>query len=75
MALEPPSKKKKIVWEKISRKGLDLDFAHSFLPKPEADELFDWFESTVEYFSGDLDQVKVFGKWHKIPRKQVINLI
>lgn len=73
MALEPPTKKKKIVWEKINRRGLDIDLAHHFLSKSEADELLDWFESTVEYFSGNLAQVKVFGKWHKIPRKQVIS--
>lgn len=70
----PPSKKLKISWNKISREGLDLDFSQSFICKTEADDLFTWFEKNVEYFSGDLAQVKVFGKWHKIPRKQVREL-
>ncbi|KAG8334534.1 Alpha-ketoglutarate-dependent dioxygenase alkB 2 [Homalodisca vitripennis] len=71
MALEPPTKKRKLIWNKISKEGLDLDFTRNFLSENEADALFDWFEKTVEYFSGELAQVKIFGKWHKIPRKQV----
>lgn len=67
----PAKRKKSIVWRKISKEGLDLDFTPNFLSKPEANSLLDWFEKNIEYFSGDLARVKVFGKWHNIPRKQV----
>ncbi|XP_054290214.1 DNA oxidative demethylase ALKBH2-like [Macrosteles quadrilineatus] len=71
LGMEPPKKKQKLSWNKIKKEGLDLDYNQRFLTKHEADDLLEWFEKNVEYFSGDLAQVKVFGKWHKIPRKQV----
>ena len=33
-------------------------------------ELFDLLEEEVEYLTGDLAKVKVFGKVYNIPRKQ-----
>lgn len=69
--MEPQKKKQKLSWNKIKKEGLDLDYNQRFLTKHEADDLLEWFEKNVEYFSGDLAQVKVFGKWHQIPRKQV----
>jgi hypothetical protein len=33
--------------------------------------IFRALEDTLEYFTGDMTKVQVFGKWHPIPRKQV----
>ncbi|XP_068204394.1 DNA oxidative demethylase ALKBH2-like [Palaemon carinicauda] len=56
-------------WRKIKRDNLDLDYAILFT-RSMADRLFDMLEEEVEYFSGDLAKVRVFGKWMNIPRKQ-----
>jgi len=68
---EPSLKKFKRFGQKIVKEGLDLDIELNFLTKSEANSLFDWCEKNLDYFSGDLAKVKVFGKWHNIPRKQV----
>nr|CAB3221255.1 alpha-ketoglutarate-dependent dioxygenase alkB homolog 3 [Phallusia mammillata] len=39
--------------------------------KNEADELFHQLESNVDYYSGDLARIKMFGKWVNIPRQHV----
>lgn len=57
-------------WEKIKRINLDLDYT-LLLPKLAATYLLQTLEEQVEYFTGDLARVKVFGKWHDLPRKQV----
>ncbi|KAG5868638.1 hypothetical protein JTB14_032799 [Gonioctena quinquepunctata] len=56
--------------KKTEGENLDLDYA-VVLPKTLADELFDQLQRTVEYYEGDLTKVRVFGKWHPIPRQQV----
>lgn len=57
-------------WRKITSENLDLSYTILF-PKRTADMIFERLENEVEYFSGDLLKVQVFGKWHQIPRKQV----
>lgn len=63
--------KDKISWKKITAENLDADYASQFLPRNVADALFKLLQKDVEYFSGDLAQVRIFGKWHSIPRQQV----
>lgn len=60
-------------WEKIKRENLDLDYV-VLLPKSVADSLLESLEEQVEYFTGDLAKVRVFGKWHDLPRKQVCHI-
>lgn len=57
-------------WRKISAEGLDLDYT-ILLPRSVASQLLKHLESELEYFSGDLARVHVYGKWHPIPRQQV----
>jgi alpha-ketoglutarate-dependent dioxygenase alkB family protein 2 len=61
-----------IQWKPYKAEGLDLEYAAHFLNKKEADVLFKRLESELVYYSGELTKVKVFGKWHDIPRQQVI---
>ncbi|XP_054749383.2 DNA oxidative demethylase ALKBH2-like [Lytechinus pictus] len=56
--------------KKISRENLDCDYLHLY-SKKEADILFQRCEESLDYFTGDLARIKVYGKWHDIPRKQV----
>ncbi|XP_020863576.1 DNA oxidative demethylase ALKBH2 isoform X1 [Phascolarctos cinereus] len=56
-------------WRKIQAENLDCDYTVLF-SREEADELLQTLEREVEYFEGDLSRVRVFGKWHRIPRKQ-----
>lgn len=59
-----------LVMRKITREGLDLDYL-KFFGKSTADYVFRRLESEVEYFTGDLLKIRVYGKWRTIPRKQV----
>ncbi|KAB0370440.1 hypothetical protein FD755_018402 [Muntiacus reevesi] len=56
-------------WRHIRAEGLDCDYTVLF-GKAEADEIFQELEKEVEYFTGALARVQVFGKWHSVPRKQ-----
>ncbi|KAK1160116.1 DNA oxidative demethylase ALKBH2-like [Acipenser oxyrinchus oxyrinchus] len=56
-------------WKKIEAEGLDCDYTLLF-HRLQADSHFQQLEKEVEYFSGDLAKVQVFGKFHNIPRKQ-----
>lgn len=58
-------------WRRITHENLILKYARIF-SKSTADYIFQKLEEEVEYFSGDLLKVKVYGKWHDIPRKQVL---
>ncbi|XP_024422603.1 DNA oxidative demethylase ALKBH2 [Desmodus rotundus] len=69
---EPPGKGADLAspsWRHIRSEGLDCDYMVLF-GKAEADEIFRELEQEVEYFTGALAQVQVFGKWHSVPRKQ-----
>lgn len=56
-------------WRHIRAEGLDCDYTVLF-GKAEADEILRELEREVEYFTGALARVQVFGKWHSVPRKQ-----
>ncbi|XP_042193324.1 DNA oxidative demethylase ALKBH2 [Callorhinchus milii] len=58
------------VWRHVAAEGLDCDYAVIFT-RSEADDIFLRLEEELEYFSGDLSRVQVYGKWYQIPRKQV----
>ncbi|XP_077282959.1 DNA oxidative demethylase ALKBH2-like [Arctopsyche grandis] len=60
----------RVKWRKITAEGLNLDYT-ILLPKVCADQVLRQLEETLEYFTGDLAKVKVFGRWHPIPRQQV----
>ncbi|KAK7065661.1 Alpha-ketoglutarate-dependent dioxygenase alkB 2 [Halocaridina rubra] len=55
--------------KKISRENLDLDYGILF-PRRIADNLVRILEEEVDYFTGEMARLHVFGKWHDIPRKQ-----
>lgn len=57
-------------WRKLSGENLDCDYTVLY-NKKEADELLIKCSELLEYNTGQLAKVKVFGKWHDIPRKQV----
>lgn len=56
-------------WQRLRAEGLHCDYTVLFV-KAEADEIFRELEQQVEYFTGALARVQVFGKWHSVPRKQ-----
>ncbi|KAM6155741.1 DNA oxidative demethylase ALKBH2 [Rhynchocyon petersi] len=56
-------------WQHIRAEGLNCDYTVLFA-RAEADEIFFELEKEVEYFTGTLARVQVFGKWHDVPRKQ-----
>lgn len=66
-----PLKKSKSSWKSIRNENLDLSYMSSFLDRPEARDVFVRLENEVKYFTGDLARVRVFGKWHDLPRQQV----
>ncbi|CAH2086895.1 unnamed protein product [Euphydryas editha] len=57
-------------WRKIREIGLDLEYAVT-IPRPIATTLLKELEETLCYFTGDLAQIKVFGKIYPLPRQQV----
>nr|XP_022916098.1 DNA oxidative demethylase ALKBH2-like [Onthophagus taurus] len=60
----------KVTWKKYSAEGLDLDYSLIF-NKQLASDIFLKLEDSIQYYTGDLTKVKVFGKYHNIPRQQV----
>ncbi|XP_021019208.1 DNA oxidative demethylase ALKBH2 [Mus caroli] len=56
-------------WRHLRAEGLSCDYTVLFR-KAEADKIFRELEQEVEYFTGALAKVQVFGKWHSVPRKQ-----
>ncbi|XP_049721810.1 DNA oxidative demethylase ALKBH2 isoform X1 [Elephas maximus indicus] len=56
-------------WRHIRAQDLDCDYTVLF-GRAEADEIFQQLEKEVEYFTGELARVQMFGKWHDVPRKQ-----
>ncbi|XP_066226788.1 DNA oxidative demethylase ALKBH2 isoform X1 [Saccopteryx leptura] len=69
---EPPGSSVNLAtpsWRCIRAEGLDCGYTVLF-GKAEADEIFRELEQEVEYFTGALAKVQVFGKWHSVPRKQ-----
>lgn len=58
-------------WQKINGENLNLDYCQKFLTQDEGIELMEYMENNVQYLHGKLSQVKVFGRYHPIPRQQV----
>ena len=56
-------------WTDVNRNNLNISYA-VVLDKLSCQKLFDSLEREIEYFQGELAQVKVFGKCHPIPRQQ-----
>jgi len=56
-------------WEEIKRENLSLSLKVIFT-KTECLDIFHKLEEEIEYLSGDLAKVRVFGKWHNLPRQQ-----
>ncbi|CAK1552663.1 unnamed protein product [Leptosia nina] len=57
-------------WKSIKDDGLDLEYS-VLIPGPLASDIFNELEETLEYFSGNLSKIKVFGKIYPLPRRQV----
>lgn len=57
-------------WKKLKAENLDLDYVKLY-SKSKADDIFQELERTLEYNTGHLAKVQMFGKWIDIPRKQV----
>ncbi|XP_063221807.1 DNA oxidative demethylase ALKBH2-like isoform X1 [Bacillus rossius redtenbacheri] len=62
---------KVLKWQKFSEEGLDLDYA-VLLPRDAASHLLQQLERVVTYLPPEVARVRVFGRWHPIPRQQVI---
>jgi len=56
-------------WETIKRDNLHLTHRVVF-DRSRCKDIFAKLEEEVEYLTGDLARVKVFGKWHSLPRQQ-----
>ena len=56
-------------WTKVSKADLSVTYSVIF-DRNSANKIFASLESEIEYFTGDLAQIKVFGKLHPIPRQQ-----
>ncbi|KAK7499079.1 hypothetical protein BaRGS_00009626 [Batillaria attramentaria] len=62
--------KSQLPWKKLRAENLDLDYVRLY-SKKEADDLLKELENALEYNTGHLARVQMFGKWIDIPRKQV----
>ena len=67
---EQESGNPKVKWKVIRAENLACDIVTMY-NKPKADELLDECERILSYNTGQLTKIRVFGKWHSIPRKQV----
>ncbi|XP_073944504.1 DNA oxidative demethylase ALKBH2-like [Choristoneura fumiferana] len=59
-----------INWKTIRKEGLNVDYAVA-IPRIIANGILKELEKTLEYFTGDLSKITVFGKVHPLPRQQV----
>ncbi|WAR02552.1 ALKB2-like protein [Mya arenaria] len=57
-------------WRDLRAENLDCDYGILF-SKVNADRILCQCERMLNYNEGQLAKVKIFGKWHDIPRKQV----
>ncbi|XP_075391072.1 DNA oxidative demethylase ALKBH2 [Tenrec ecaudatus] len=64
-----PAEEGGLRWQHIRAEGLDCDYTVLF-ERAEASEIFQQLEKEVDYFTGALARVQVFGKWYQVPRKQ-----
>ena len=56
-------------WTHVKRHNLNISFA-VVLDRVFCEKMFYNLEEEIEYFTGELAKVKVFGKSHPIPRQQ-----
>ena len=56
-------------WTHINENNLNISYA-VILTSDECKDIFAKLEEELEYYSGSLAQVKIFGKTHPIPRQQ-----
>ena len=59
-----------VKWREIRNEHLVCDYCQLFRRK-DADVVLNKCEEYLTYNTGELSQVKIFGRWHNIPRKQV----
>lgn len=58
-------------WKIIKYENLNLSYCSTFLSSCDSQRFFTELEKEVKYLSGDLAKVRVYGKWHNLPRQQV----
>jgi alpha-ketoglutarate-dependent dioxygenase alkB family protein 2 len=51
--------------------NINIHYHDDYFKKREADRLFKLFEEKITYNTDDESQIFIYGKYHKIPRKQV----
>eukprot|EP01084_Bolivina_argentea_P155066 270265_1 len=54
----------------IKQDGLDLEYYPNFYSKQESHDIFNTLEQSVEYLKDEDASIMIYGKRHKIPRKQ-----
>ncbi|CAH0718726.1 unnamed protein product, partial [Brenthis ino] len=59
-----------ISWKHIKNNSLDLEYAVA-IPRAIANIVLKELEESLNYFTGDLAKIKVFGKVYPLPRQQV----
>jgi DNA oxidative demethylase len=58
-------------WITVLRKQLKVTYAQVVQPgSPASAGFFHRLEEQIHYLTGKLSQVKIYGKWHPLPRKQ-----
>lgn len=67
-AEEKAEERNKLAWTEICRDDLNIRYRVVLGPE-ECDQVFLQLEQEVEYLTGELAQVKVYGKVHPIPRQ------
>nr|XP_045596158.1 DNA oxidative demethylase ALKBH2-like [Procambarus clarkii] len=65
----PSVGRQSLQWRKIVKNNLDIEYT-LLLQSDVASSLLQVFEEELDYFTGDLAKVRIFGKWHDVPRKQ-----
>ena len=61
----------KILWKTIKERDLHLSYGKLYPPRgKEARRLFAALENEVDYLPTETTKIRIFGKWHPIPRKQ-----
>ena len=67
---QEPNDNLPLKWSQMRAENLNCDYC-IFYQRKEANDLMAVLEDSLEYNTGDLAKIRVFGKWHDTPRKQV----
>lgn len=62
--------KSQLKWYDLTGENLNCTYC-MLLSHIEADKLLSWCEENIQYNSKEASKVRIMGKWHDIPRKQV----